>query len=59
VIKSARQVQTLSGGLLGSTNLIERLLCIRKRKQAFGGQAADMVAIQHRIRTGQRGKRQA
>lgn len=56
--KIARQVQTPMGGLPGNTNVIERLLSIRKRKQAFGGQAADMMVIQHKIRTGQRERRQ-
>jgi hypothetical protein len=37
------------GGLLSASGLVERLIYIRKRKRAFGGQTVDMEALRRRL----------
>jgi hypothetical protein len=43
--------------MLGASDLMERLLHVRKRKRAFGGQTVDMEAIRRRLEAEQKGKR--
>jgi hypothetical protein len=46
-----------ASGMLGASDLMERLLHVRKRKRAFGGQTVDMEAIRRRLEAEQKGKR--
>jgi hypothetical protein len=44
-------------GPRGTSELMERLIAVRKRKRAFAGQAPDAEAIERRLREEQRRER--
>lgn len=45
------------GSVFGASELMDRLLKVRKRKRAFGGQTVDMEAVRRRLAEERRRRR--
>ncbi len=55
--ESRREEKGTSGGLLGASDLMERLRHVRKRKRTFEARGVDMEAVRQRVEAERRRKR--